>query len=189
MLADPPPPGEGDGARVARVASLPDSRSQTALRILAAHPRPSHAQSHPPSPFRAMAENSRSPEKARGAERRETQELARLLGRPAKPPRHACEACGFLLRSRKRASRRSTCGYFSHTGPRFRAARLRCRQPAPGRRAVVPAGWSPGSPGLPLTNGEGRSRASGALPPSAPGIPGLFSGPSFRPAPPIRVTG
>jgi len=71
------------------------------------------------------------------------------------PPRHACEACRLLLRSRRRASRRSACGSFRIPGHAFQRALAPPDQPAPGGRSVVTSRWSPGSPESGMSAGRG----------------------------------
>jgi hypothetical protein len=174
----PLPQGERVSAHAARASRQhPDSKSQTAVILLAAHPRPRVAPSH------------RAPLKARGAERRETQDpRGSLSGRRSRPgtlARRAAPRCdpgraplgaplAAIFRSRATLSQMA---FAPRSASSWQAGRS-TRRVEP-RVARIPRPTSQGS----------RSRASGALPPSAPGIPGLISGPSFRPVPPTDVTG
>ena len=68
-------------------------------------------------------------------------------GRPAKPPlARLAKARRFLLRSRKRASRRSTAAFFD-PGHAFSMRLGPHGQPAPGRGSIVSPGGTPGPPG------------------------------------------
>ena len=87
---------------------------------------------------------------------------------------HACEACCLLLRSRRRASRRSTAA-FLNPGQRF----LMRRSASSWQGIDIIPGWSPGPPGNGV-QGRPRGPRSGLSP--APEV----SGPNLQPVPPAR---
>jgi len=143
-LGHPLPQGERGSARLAR--RVPSrSESRTAVRLLAARSRPRHAA----VPTLPEKRGERSAEKRRAL-------------RGPSGSRRSCLSCrearGSPLRSGKRASRRSTCGYLSNPGHAFER-RPRRRQPAPGGGAVVRPRWSPGPPVSPADEAEGAGAA------------------------------
>ena len=173
MIALPPPltpphKGEGDSAEFAARASrhipikISDSRSRSRGAF---------------APEACRSPNAPEKRGERSAEKR------RALRGPS-GSRRSCLSCrearGSPLRSGKRASRRSTCGYLSNPGHAFER-RPRRRQPAPGGGAVVRPRWSPGPPVSPADEAEGAGAAR-AVRCRRP-LPGVMAcSPATRPA-------